>query len=61
MFGAVAFLASQEWRDQGCPGPEDLAAAFDAYTGQLTAAVAGHWSTGLAWAGSSCRFVGAGG
>ena len=42
--GAVAFLASQEWRDRGCPGPEDLVAAFDAYLGQLTAAVAGHWT-----------------
>jgi AcrR family transcriptional regulator len=44
LFGAVAFLASQEWRDQGYPGPEDLVAAFDAYIGQLTAAVAGHWA-----------------
>ena len=44
LFGAVAFLASQEWRDQGCPGPEDLAATFDLYIGQLAPAVAGHWS-----------------
>jgi AcrR family transcriptional regulator len=44
LFGAVAFLASQEWRDQGSPGPEDLAAAFDTYIGQLAPAVAGHWA-----------------
>jgi AcrR family transcriptional regulator len=44
MFGAVAFLASQEWRAQGCPGPEDLAAAFDSYAAQLLPAVVGHWA-----------------
>jgi hypothetical protein len=44
MFGTIAFLASQEWRDKGCPGPEVLAAAFDAYADQMTAALAGHWS-----------------
>jgi AcrR family transcriptional regulator len=44
MFGAIAFLASQEWRDQGCPGPEAMAASFDSYTDQMTAALAGHWT-----------------
>jgi hypothetical protein len=44
MFGAIAFLASQEWREKGCPGPEVVAAAFDGYADQMTAALAGHWS-----------------
>jgi AcrR family transcriptional regulator len=44
MFGAIAFLASREWQQQGSCGPEVMAAAFDAYADQLTAALAGHWS-----------------
>ena len=44
MFGAIAFLASQEWRDKGCRGPEIMATAFDAYADQLTAGVTGHWT-----------------
>lgn len=44
MFGTIAFLANQEWRDKGSSDPEVLAAAFDAYADQLTAALAGHWS-----------------
>jgi AcrR family transcriptional regulator len=44
MFGAIAFLASREWREKGSSGPEVMAAAFDAYADQLTAALAGHWS-----------------
>jgi hypothetical protein len=44
MFGAIIFLADREWRDQGSAGPEAMVAAFDAYAGQLTAALAGHWT-----------------
>jgi AcrR family transcriptional regulator len=44
MFGAIASLASREWRQKGSPGPEMMAAAFDAYADQLTAALAGPWS-----------------
>jgi AcrR family transcriptional regulator len=44
MFGAIGFLASREWREQGCPGPEAMAASFDAYADQLTATLAGHWT-----------------
>jgi AcrR family transcriptional regulator len=44
LFGAIGFLASQEWREQGGPGPEALAASFDSYADQLTAALAGHWT-----------------
>jgi AcrR family transcriptional regulator len=43
MFGAIGFLASREWREQGSPGPEAMAASFDAYADQLTPALAGHW------------------
>lgn len=43
VFGAITFLADREWRDQGSAGPEAMAAAFDAYAGQLTATFAGHW------------------
>lgn len=44
MFGAIGFLASREWREQGCPGPEAMAASFDAYADQLTATLTGHWT-----------------
>ena len=44
MFGAIGFLASREWREAGCPGPEAMAAAFDAYADQATAALSGHWT-----------------
>jgi AcrR family transcriptional regulator len=44
MFGAIGFLASREWREQGCPGPEAMAASFDAYADQLTPALAAHWT-----------------
>jgi AcrR family transcriptional regulator len=44
MFGAIVFLADREWRDQGSGGPEAMLAAFDAYAGELTAALAGHWN-----------------
>jgi AcrR family transcriptional regulator len=44
VFGAIIFLANQEWRDQGSADPGAMAAAFDAYAGQLTAALAGHWN-----------------
>ena len=44
MFGAIGFLASREWREQGSPGPEAMAASFDAYADQLTPALAGHWT-----------------
>jgi len=40
----AAFLASREWREKGSSGSEVMAAAFDAYADQLTAALAGHWS-----------------
>jgi AcrR family transcriptional regulator len=46
VFGAIVFLADREWRDQGSAGPEAMAAAFDAYAGQLTATLAGHWNQG---------------
>ena len=44
MFGAIGFLASREWQEQGSPGPEAMAAAFDAYADQATAALSGHWT-----------------
>jgi AcrR family transcriptional regulator len=44
MFGALVFLADREWRDQGSAGPEVMVAAFDAYAGQLAAALTGHWN-----------------
>ena len=44
MFGAIGFLASREWREQDNPGPEAMAACFDAYADQLTATLAGHWT-----------------
>jgi AcrR family transcriptional regulator len=44
IFGAILFLADREWREQGSAGPEPLVAAFDAYAGHLTAALAGHWN-----------------
>jgi len=44
MFGAIAFLASREWQEKGFCGPAVIAAAFDAYADQLTAALDGHWS-----------------
>jgi hypothetical protein len=40
MFGAVAFLANQEWRDKGSSSPGVLAAAFDAYADQMAATLA---------------------
>lgn len=48
MFGAIVFLANQEWREKGSGGAEAMAAAFDAYAGQMTAALAGHWGPGQA-------------
>ena len=42
----MIFLANQEWRDSGSADPGAMAAAFDAYAGQLTAALAGHWNDG---------------
>src|ERR1700750_3519420 len=36
LLGAIGFLASREWREQGSPGPEAMAASFDAYADQLT-------------------------
>lgn len=44
MFGAVVVLADREWRETGSAGPEALVTAFDAYAGQLSAALAGHWN-----------------
>ena len=44
MFSAIALLASQEWREKGCPGPEVLAAAFDSYIDQALPALSGHWT-----------------
>jgi hypothetical protein len=41
MFGAVAFLASQDWRDSDSSEPEVLAAEFDAYADQMAATLAG--------------------
>ena len=43
LFGAIGFLASREWRQQDNPGPEAMAACFDAYADQLTPALACHW------------------
>jgi AcrR family transcriptional regulator len=44
MFGSVVVLADREWRETGSARPEALVAAFDAYAGQLSAALAGHWN-----------------
>ena len=44
LFGAIGFLASREWRQQDNPGPEAMAACFDAYADQLRATLAGHWT-----------------
>jgi hypothetical protein len=44
MFGAIGFLASREWQEQGSPGPEAMAAAFDAYADRAVAALSGHWT-----------------
>ncbi|HEY2508848.1 MAG TPA: TetR family transcriptional regulator [Streptosporangiaceae bacterium] len=43
VFGAIVFLANQEWIEQGATGSEAMAAAFDAYADQLLPSVAGHW------------------
>jgi AcrR family transcriptional regulator len=43
LFGAIVFLANREWSDTGSSGADAMAAAFDAYAGQLVPAVAGHW------------------
>ena len=43
LFGTLAALASQEWRDRGAGGPEVMLESFDAYAAQLGPALAGHW------------------
>lgn len=44
--GTLVFLANRDWRYGNDQGPEALAAAFDAYAGQLIPALSGHWRQG---------------
>jgi AcrR family transcriptional regulator len=46
VFGAIVFLANQEWIDQDSSSPEAMAVAFDAYADQLLPALTGRWSVG---------------
>ncbi|MDX6335962.1 MAG: hypothetical protein QOG05_3302 [Streptosporangiaceae bacterium] len=44
MIGALVFLANRDWRAGGDPSAEAMSAAFDAYAGEVTSALSGHWS-----------------
>lgn len=43
LFGAIVFLANQEWSEKGATSPDEMAAAFDLYADQMLAALTGHW------------------
>jgi hypothetical protein len=42
MIGALAFLANRDWQAED-GGPDEMAAAFDAYADAVRPALAGHW------------------
>ena len=44
VIGALVFLANRDWRDGDDQSPEAMAAAFDAYAGQVIPAVTGRWT-----------------
>jgi AcrR family transcriptional regulator len=44
MIGALLFLASRDCRAADHRDPEALTAAFDAYAGEIAAALGGHWA-----------------
>jgi AcrR family transcriptional regulator len=44
VIGSLVFLASRDWRAGEDPGPEAMAAAFDAYADEVIPALTGHWS-----------------
>jgi len=43
VFGALASLATKDWRARGGGSVASMLAAFDAYADQVAPAVAGHW------------------
>ena len=51
MIGALVFLASRDCRAADSRDPQAMAAAFDAYAAELTAALRGHWTSPSAGAG----------
>jgi MftR C-terminal domain len=44
VIGALVFLVNRDWRAGSDPGPEAMAASFDAYADAVVPALAGHWS-----------------
>jgi hypothetical protein len=44
VFGALASLATKDWRACGGGSVASTLAAFDAYADQVGPALAGHWS-----------------
>jgi AcrR family transcriptional regulator len=44
VIGALVFLANRDWRDGDDQSPEAMAAAFDAYAGEVVAALTGPWT-----------------
>jgi AcrR family transcriptional regulator len=44
VIGALVFLANRDWRDGDDQSPEAMAAAFDAYAGEVVAALTGTWT-----------------
>jgi AcrR family transcriptional regulator len=46
IIGALVFLANRDWRDGDDQSPEAMAAAFDAYAGQIIPALTGRWADG---------------
>ncbi len=45
VIGALVFLANRDWRDGHDQSPEAMAAAFDAYAGQVVPALTGRWTS----------------
>lgn len=43
VFGSVASLATKDWRARGGGSVASMLSAFDAYAGEVTPALAGHW------------------
>ena len=44
-FDALVFMASRDWRTEGCTGIEAMLAKFDAYADQFGPGLFGHWNT----------------
>jgi len=44
VIAALVFLANRDWRDGDDQSPEAMAAAFDAYAGQVVPALTGRWT-----------------